>query len=269
MTWRLLDTIAYAFTGLFALLGLLYMLTPVLIILPISLSADRYLSLPIEQYSTEWYDRLWNSAGYMSAFSNTFLVGLATAAFSVVFGTMAAIAVVRGNVRFARGVSLLVMSPLIMPQIILAIGVFPVAAAFGMIGSKVAIAMAHAAIATSLVFTTVSSALRGYNRNMELSAMTLGAGHVRTFMHVTLPMTRLGMLVGAIFAFAFSFDEIIIALFLTDASSMTLPVFMWNEIRYQMDPTIAAASTVAIVLSLSLLTAVALLQKAGKRKIKG
>jgi ABC-type spermidine/putrescine transport system permease subunit II len=269
MNWRLFDNIAYAATGLFAFLGLLYMLTPVLIILPISLSADRYLSLPTTQFSTVWYERLWNSGGYMSAFTNTFIVGLTTAALSAIFGTMAAMAVVRGNVFFARAISLVVMSPLVMPQIILAIGIFPVVASVGMIGSKVALAMAHAAIATSLVFTTVSAALRGYNRNMELSAMTLGAGHFRTFLHVTLPMTRLGMLVGAIFAFAFSFDEIIIALFLTDASSVTLPVFMWNEIRYQMDPTIAAASTVAIVLSLSLLSAVALLQRAGKRNING
>jgi putative spermidine/putrescine transport system permease protein len=153
-----------------------------------------------------------------------------------------------------------------MPQIILAIGIFPVIAAAGLIGTKTAVVIAHSAVTVSLVFITVSSALRGYSRNLELGAMTLGAGYFRTFMHVTFPMIRLGMIVGGIFAFAFSFDEIIIALFLTDADSVTLPVFMWNEIRYQMDPTIAAASAVAIVLSLSLLSAVALLQRAGKPK---
>lgn len=268
MNWSLFDRVATVVTIIFAILGLLYMLMPVLVILPISLSADRYLALPISDVSAQWYDRLWASEGYMTAFRNTFIVGAATAVISAILGTMAALAVVRGNVVFSRFISLAVMSPLVMPQIILAIGIFPIVAGVGMIGSKVAVAVAHAAIATSLVFTTVSSALRGYSRNMEMSAMTLGAGHVRTFLHVTFPMIRLGMLVGAIFAFAFSFDEIIIALFLTDASSVTLPVFMWNEIRYQMDPTIAAASTVAIVLSLSLLSAVALLQRASKRNNK-
>ncbi|RWJ05705.1 ABC transporter permease [Mesorhizobium sp.] len=266
MNWRLFDRLASIITLSVSVLGLLYLLTPILIIVPISFSADRFFTLPIEEISFQWYDRLWNSAGYLAAFRNTAVVGLTAALISAVLGTLAALAVVRGNVVFGRSVSALVMAPLVMPQIILAIGVFPVVASFGMIGSKFAVAAVHAAVASSLVFTTVSASLRGYSPNMELSAMTLGANHLNTFRHVTFPMIRLGVLIGAIFAFAFSFDEIIIALFLTDASSVTLPVYMWNEIRFQMDPTIAAASAVAIVFSLSLLSAVAVLQRVGQAK---
>ncbi|MDI6029300.1 ABC transporter permease [Corticibacterium sp. UT-5YL-CI-8] len=266
MNWTLFDRIAKLVTIGFSVFGLVYLLTPILVIVPISFSADRFFSLPMHDISFQWYDRLWNSTGYLLAFTNTVIVGVVTALIAVVLGTLAALAVVRGNVVFGRVISGLVMAPLVMPQIILAIGVFPVVASLGMLGSKLAVAAVHAAVATSLVFTTVSSALRGYSPNMELSAMTLGAGHIHTFWHVTFPMIRLGMMVGAIFAFAFSFDEIIIALFLTDASSVTLPVYMWNEIRFQMDPTIAAASAVAIVFSLSLLSAVALLQRAGRNQ---
>ncbi|RWB28300.1 MAG: ABC transporter permease [Mesorhizobium sp.] len=263
MNWRVFDRLATGVTVGFSVLGLLYLLTPILVIVPISFSADRFFTLPIKAVSYQWYDRLWNNPGYLLAFGNTAAVGLATALMSATLGTLAALAVVRGKVVFGRPISGIVMAPLVMPQIILAIGVFPVVASVGMIGSKLAVAAVHSAVATSLVFTTVSAALRGYSPNMELSAMTLGAGHVNTFRHVTFPMIRLGILIGAIFAFAFSFDEIIIALFLTDASSVTLPVYMWNEIRFQMDPTIAAASAVAIVFSLSLLSAVALLQRVG------
>lgn len=269
MAWKLFDRVARALTVVFALLGLAYMLTPILVIVPISFSTERYLRLPVPDYSTKWYERMWESAGYMTAFSNTILIGLGVALAAAVLGTMAALAVIRGRLRFGSLIAMGMMSPLVMPQIILAIGIYPVMANFGLIGTRTAVIIAHVAIAIPLVFTTVSAALRGHSENMELAAMTLGANSFRTFMHVTLPMIRLGMVVGAIFAFALSFDEIIIALFLTDASSVTLPVFMWNELRYQMEPTIAAASTVAVILSLSLLTAVAALQRAGKRFSQG
>ncbi|TPN81132.1 ABC transporter permease [Mesorhizobium sp. CU2] len=265
MNWRLFDRFASVTTVVVALLGLAYMLTPLFVIFPISFSSERYLRLPVPSYSIHWYERMWNSQGYMTAFSNTILVGLGVGLAAAILGTMAALGVVRGRLRFGGTVSMMIMSPLIMPQIILAIGIFPIMAALGLVGTRAAVIMAHVAIAIPLVFTTVSASLRSYSDSMELAAMTLGANNVRTFLHVTLPMIRLGIIVGAIFAFALSFDEIIIALFLTDASSVTLPVFMWNELRYQMEPTIAAASTVAVIFSLSLLTAVALLQRAGKR----
>lgn len=265
MNWRLFDRLAAIATTCSAVIGLIYLLIPVLIILPVSFSSDRYLTLPVSAISTQWYQRLWQSPGYQTAFSNTLIVGCSVALLSAMFGTMSALALVRGNFRFARAAAAVTMTPLIMPQIILAIGIFPVMKEFGLIGTRLSVILAHTAIASSLVFITVSAALRGYSRTLELSAMTLGAGHFRTFVYVTLPMIRLGVMAGAVFAFALSFDEVIIAMFLTDASSVTLPVFMWNEIIFQMDPTIAAASTVAVLLSMSLLSATAFLQWVEKR----
>jgi putative spermidine/putrescine transport system permease protein len=116
-------------------------------------------------------------------------------------------------------------------------------------------------LAIPLVFATVSASLRGYSENLELAAMTLGADTLRTFVYVTWPMIRPGVIVGAIFAFASSFDEVVVALFVTDAASVTLPVFLWNELFSNMDPTIAAASTLAILFSTGLLGVVALLQR--------
>ncbi|TPK60912.1 ABC transporter permease [Mesorhizobium sp. B2-4-15] len=261
MSWTAFERLTHLASRIFATLGLFYLILPILILAPLSLSSGLFLDLPLPGVSLQWYQRMWNHPGYLSSFSNTLMIGLGVALVSVLLGTMAALAVVRGKIPFAKAISGLLLSPLIMPQIILAIGIFPILARFNLIGSRAAVIVAHTAVATPLVFVTVSAALRGYSENLELAAMTLGANGWRTFVHVTFPMIRLGMLTGAIFAFAFSFDEIIIALFLTDASSVTLPVFIWNELRYQMDPTIAAASTVAIVLALGLLGTVTLLQR--------
>ena len=117
-------------------------------------------------------------------------------------------------------------------------------------------------VATPLVFITVSAALRSYDSTFEMAAMTLGANGWKSFWFVTFPMIRLGVLAGGIFAFSFSFDEIIIALFLTNTQTTTLPKQLYSELRYNMTPTIAAASSVIIAISLLLLTAVALIEKA-------
>ncbi|TPI57351.1 ABC transporter permease [Mesorhizobium sp. B3-1-3] len=261
MNWTAFERLTRFASLLFAVGGLIYLILPVLILAPLSLSSGLFLDLPLPGLSMQWYSRMWNHPGYLASFSNTLMIGIGVAVLSVLLGTMAGLAIVRGRMPFGRALSGLILSPLIMPQIILAIGIFPILARFDLIGSRAAVIVAHTAVATPLVFVTVSAALRGYSQNMDLAAMTLGANGWRTFWHVTFPMIRLGMLTGAIFAFAFSFDEIIIALFLTDASSVTLPVFIWNELRYQMDPTIAAASTVAIVLALGLLGVATLLQR--------
>ncbi|MGE3874941.1 MAG: ABC transporter permease [Parvibaculaceae bacterium] len=265
MSWRLFNNILRIARMSLACLGLAYMLAPIFVILLLSVSSERYLDLPITGVSAQWYQRLWDHPGYMRSFMNTLIVGIAVSGFTMVLGTMAALAVVRGKLRYGKEISSVIMAPLIMPQIILAIGIFPILAGFDLIGSRLGVIVSHTAVALPLVFMTVSASLRGYSQSMELAAMTLGANNWQTFVHVTFPMIRLGMVVGGIFAFAFSFDEIIIALFLTDASSVTLPVFMWNELRFQMDPTIAAASTVAIVLSLAMLSAVGLLQRRSRK----
>ncbi|RWB74589.1 MAG: ABC transporter permease [Mesorhizobium sp.] len=264
--WPLFNRLVKAVSLAVTAVSVIYMLTPILVIVPVSFSSDRYISFPVPGYSPQWYEKMLGSEGYRLAIWNTLITGTSVAAIAAIFGTLTALAIVRGKVRFGRALTGLAVAPLIMPQIIVAIGAYPVVASVGLIGTKLGVILIHSAIALPLVFITVSSSLRSYSPNMELAAMTLGADDWRTFVHVTWPMIRLGVIVGAIFAFAASFDEIIIALFLTDASSVTLPVYMWNELRFQMEPTIAAASTLAIVVSLSLLSAVALLQRAGHKK---
>ena len=261
MSWALAMRLTRAAILGTAGLALLYLILPTFVIVPLSFSSKTYLSFPPPGWSRQWYLELWAQKNYLTAFSNSIKIGVAAAAIATVLGTLAALGIVRGRLRAMRPLSALIIAPLMLPQIILAIGMFPILAKFGLIGSYLGVILAHAVVCTPLVFITVSASLRGYEESYELAAMTLGANWWQSFRYVTFPMIKLGMLVGAIFAFSFSFDEIIIALFLTDFETFTLPKQLYDELRYQMKPTIAAASTFVIVVSLLLLTTVALIQR--------
>ncbi|MER8387114.1 ABC transporter permease [Mesorhizobium sp. M1380] len=259
--WPTFSKILSVMMHIIVYLTCLYLIIPTLIILPLSVSSDRYLSFPPKGYSLEWYQRLVDTPGYGYSFVNSLKVGIPVTILAMVIGTFAALALVRGNIPFRRSFSALILAPLMLPQIILAIGLFPILAAVGLIGSYTGLILAHTVIAAPLVMITVSAALRSISPNYELAAMTMGANWWQSFWSVTFPMIRPGVLVGGLFAFASSFDEIIIALFLTDSNTITLPKFMFGELQYQMDPTIAAASTVVVSISLLLLVIVAIIQR--------
>ena len=261
MSWALAMRLMRAAILGIAGLALLYLILPTFVIVPLSFSSKTYLSFPPPGWSLQWYLELWAQKNYLTAFSNSIKIGVVAAALATVLGTLAALGIVRGRLRAMRPLSALIIAPLMLPQIILAIGMFPILAKFGLIGSYLGVILGHTIVCTPLVFITVSASLRGYEESYELAAMTLGANWWQSFRYVTFPMIKLGMLVGAIFAFSFSFDEIIIALFLTDFETFTLPKQLYDELRYQMKPTIAAASTFVIVISLLLLTTVALIQR--------
>jgi ABC-type spermidine/putrescine transport system permease subunit II len=257
--WRIL---LVAFTGL----ACLYLVLPTFVIVPLSFSSSLYLSFPPPGWSTRWYVALWHSNLYNAAFMHSILIGVPAAGVAVVFGTMLALALVRGRPWGRRGLTALAIAPFLLPQIILALGLYSMLAKFGLTASYTGVILGHAVVATPLVFITVSAALRSCDPTFEMAAMTLGANGWKSFWFVTFPMIRLGVLTGGIFAFSFSFDEIIIALFLTNTQTITLPKQLYSELRYNMTPTIAAASTVIIALSLLLLTSVALVGRHARRR---
>jgi putative spermidine/putrescine transport system permease protein len=151
----------------------------------------------------------------------------------------------------------MMIAPLILPQIVLAIGLFPVMVKLGIIGSYTGILLGHTVVCMSLVFITVSAALRGYAPTYELAAMTLGANAWNTFRHVTFPMIGPSVMVGFIFAFTFSFDELILAIFLTNPVTRTVPRLLWEHLNYQVTPVIAAATMVLLLITLLLLVGAA------------
>lgn len=245
----------------FTALTLLYLVMPTFVVVPMSFSSQSYLSFPPPGWSTQWYEKMLARPDYPAAFWNSLQIGTTVALLSAIFGTLAALGLVRGRPPGERGLVALILAPLMLPQIILAIGMYPIMAKTGIIGTMAGLVIAHTVVSLPLVYITVAAALRSYPATYEIAAMTLGANWWQTFWHVTFPMTKLGIGVGAILAFAFSFDELILALFLAGPESRTLPRLLWNDLRAYVTPVIAAATTVVLCVSFILLGLAAWLQR--------
>jgi ABC-type spermidine/putrescine transport system permease subunit II len=244
----------------FVILVLAYLILPAFIVVPLSFSNQNYLSFPPPGWSLQWYEAMTRDIAWPQAAVNSFLIGVPTAGLSAVLGTLAALAVVRGRLGWAASASAVVIAPMLLPHVIMAIGLYPVMLDLGLLRGYLGVVIAHTVVATPLVFITVSASLRTYTDALELAAMICGAGPWATFWSVTFPMIRTGVVVGAVLAFATSFDELMLSLFLTGPGTRTLPRLIWEQMNMFLTPTIAAVATLIFVFSLGLLGAVAMLQ---------
>lgn len=190
-------------------LVILFLVAPILIVIPLSFSSAQYLTFPPPGFSLQWYRTFfgrsdWTGAALLSLWVGVSVMGLATA-----LGTLASLGLVRGRFRGRQTINSFVVSPMVVPGIIVAIGVYFFYARIGIIGNPVALITAHTALALPFVVVNVSATLYGFDERLEYAAMSLGANRWRTFWQVTLPIIRPGVLAGALFAFITSWDELI------------------------------------------------------------
>jgi len=253
-----------ALAALVALI-LIYLILPQFIVLPLSFSDKSYLSFPPTGWSTEWYRKIAENPSWAEATMNSLIIGIPAAFFSMVFGTLAAISIKRGAWGAAGSMSAAVVAPTMLPHVILAIGLYPMMIKLGLVGTHLAAIVGHTIIGIPLVFITVTAVLASQSGSLELAAMTLGANPWQTFWHVTFPMIRTGVVIGGILAFAASFDELMLSLFLTGAGTRTLPKLIWEQLNEFLTPTIAAAATLIFAFTLALLVIASVLQAAGTR----
>jgi putative spermidine/putrescine transport system permease protein len=256
----MIGSVLRAASAAFVAFVFLYLLLPVAVILPMSFSSQQYLSFPPAGWSLRWYRTMTSNPIWLDALVNSFRIGIPTAVLSMALGTLAAFGLTRGRFRFSRLATAAMLAPMMLPHIIIAIGLYPVMLDLRLLHSPLAPVLGHTVVATPLVFVTVSAALKGYDPALELAAMTLGANWWGTFRHVTLPQIRMAVLVGGIFAFAASFDELILSLFLTRAETRTLPRLLWEQMNDYLTPTIAAVASLVLGLSLVLLALAAVLR---------
>jgi ABC-type spermidine/putrescine transport system permease subunit II len=179
----------------------------------------------------------------------------------MVLGTLSALAVTRGGRRWTGWVASLVIAPMMLPHIIIAIGLYPTMLDLNLANTYIAVILGHTVVAMPLVFTTVSATLRSYDPALEFAAMTLGANGWRAFRYVTLPMIGSGLAIGGIFAFAISFDELMLALFLASPHTETLPRLLWEHLQQTITPVIAAVATLVLLFTVVLMGAVLLLRR--------
>jgi putative spermidine/putrescine transport system permease protein len=248
-----------------ASLVLLYLVFPILVVVPLSFSAGTYLSFPPPGFSLRWYENFLGRADWLGAASLSLWVGGAVMILATALGAPAALALVRGNFRGKDLLTGFIISPLIAPVIIVAIGIYFFYARLGLVGNPIALVIAHTALAVPFVVINVTATLQGFDERLEQAAMNLGATPWRTFWQVTFPIIRPGVLAGALFAFISSFDELVVALFVSGTSAVTLPRKMWESIRFEIDPTIAAVSTILIVLTGAVFLSAELLRRRSER----
>ncbi|SIT35359.1 Spermidine Putrescine ABC transporter permease component potC [Paraburkholderia piptadeniae] len=238
-----------------AVLTLLYLILPVLAIVPLSFSSSTFLVYPIPGWSLRWYQNLIASDEWRMAAKNSFIVAPSATVFATVLGTLAAIGLTKANFKGKALLMAVLISPMIVPVVVVGVGMYLFFAPLGLANTYIGLIMAHASLGVPFVVTTVAATLQGFNYNLVRASLSLGANPVKTFFNITLPVIAPGVISGALFAFATSFDEVVVTLFLAGADQTTLPRQMFTGIRENISPTIAALATILIVFSTCLLLA--------------
>ena len=226
-----------------------FLLLPTLIILPISFSAASDTLFPPMAFSLKWYRSVLSDPDWQSAAITSFQVACLTVICAVVLGTAAALALFRGRFAGRALARALLLSPLVTPVVVLAIGIFMVFSRWHLVGTLTGLVAADTILAIPFVVALVTATLQTLNPNLELASAGLGAGPWRTFWRVVLPLILPGVVAGAIVAFITSWDEVVIAIFLTTPSLRTLPVLIWSGVRAELSPAVAAVGSILIIVS--------------------
>ena len=246
-----------------AALALAFLVIPTLIVVPMSFSASQYLEFPPREWSLRWYRNYFDSASWMQATATSFKAGFLTVVVATPLGTLAAYGLFGSRLRFAKAIHIALIAPLIVPLILAGIAIFYVYVKLKLVNSLIGLVLAHSMLAIPLVMMVVTSALKSYDMNQEMVARSLGASRPRAFLMVTLPQIRFAVVTSAVLSFLTSFDEVIVALFVSGGSNSTLTRNMFNALRDQIDPTIAAISTMMVLVTTVLLV---LAQIAGRKR---
>lgn len=250
------------------LLTLFFLMVPILVIIPLSFADSTFLTYPIPGFSLRWYESLFQSDEWMRSAKNSFIIAPAATILATVLGTLAAVGLNKANFRGKALVMAVLISPMIVPVVVVGVGVYIFFAQIGLSETYLGLVIAHAALGAPFVVTTVSATLQGFNHNLVRASLSLGASPLYTFFRITLPVIAPGLISGALFAFATSFDEVVITLFIAGPDQATLPRQMFSGIRENISPAIAALATILIVFSTGLLLALEWLRGRNKAAAK-
>lgn len=241
------------FLYLFVAFVLFFLIAPTLVVIPLSFSPTTFMQFPPEGISFQWYEKYLSQPGWIRATWNSIVIALITPLIAVPVGSLAAYALVRGTFVGRKSISFLLLLPIIVPTLVTAIAVFKVFSQMKLTGTISGFVLAHAVLAVPFVVTIMMATLKGVDPQLESAAMTLGATRLRTVRLVTLPIATPGLLASSLFSFLVSFDELIVAIFISSPLVNTLPKRLWDGIRLELEPTLAAVSSILVVVSLIVL----------------
>jgi len=249
-----------------------FLIFPILIIIPLSFNAIDFftftkgmLALDPDAYSFKHYRNFFNSEDWQLALRNSFIIAPIATVLATGLGTLAAIGLSQSHVPFKRTIMAIMISPMIVPLIISAAGMYFFYSRIGLQGTYFGVILAHTALGIPFVIITVTATLVGFDKSLTRAAANLGADPITTFFKVQMPLIIPGVVSGALFAFITSLDEVVVVLFLGSASQKTLPWQMFTGLREQISPTILAVATLMVALSVLLLTVLELLRRRSER----
>jgi putative spermidine/putrescine transport system permease protein len=261
----------YAFRILCGLI-FFYLIAPILVIIPLSFNAQNFFTFTPEMlrldpagFSTKHYRDFFTNVDWQVPLLNSLQIAPVATLIAVALGTLAAVGLSQSHVPFKRAIMAILISPMIVPLIISAAGMYFFYSRIGLQGTYWGVVLAHAALGIPFVIITVTATLVGFDRSLTRAAASLGAGPLRTFWRVQMPLILPGVVSGGLFAFITSFDEVVVVMFMGAAGQKTLPWQMFTGLREQISPTILAAATVLIAISVLVLAALELLRRRNER----
>lgn len=249
------DKLGWYALRIFCIAVLVFLLLPILVIIPLSFSSSTFLSYPMPGWSLRWYENLFTSDEWIRATRNSFIVAPLATLLATVLGTLAAVGLARVQF-FGKGVLMsLLIAPMVVPVVVVGVSTYLFFVQIGLADTYLGLVLVHAALGAPFVLTTVLATLQSFNHNLVRASLGLGAPPLTTFFRVTLPIIAPGVISGALFAFATSFDEVVVTLFIAGPSQVTLPRQMFTGIRENISPTIAAVATLLIIFTTLLMLA--------------
>lgn len=249
----------------YAALVLAFLLVPLFVIVPMSLTSGTSLALPTPGWSLRWYEELLIDTRWISSFWTSIVIALSTTALSCLLGIPAAIGLAWGEFPGKRLLYAVLMVPLLVPVVVVGVAAFSFFATLGLVGNRISIILTHTAMAVPVMVATVVASLSGFDRTLLKASASLGAGTGRTFFRVLLPLIAPGVVTGAIITFIISFDEVVVASFLSVAAERTLPRMIFSGVRESISPAIASVAVLLIVFSALLLGMIGWLQARAQR----
>lgn len=227
----------------------LWLVAPTLVIVPISFAQKKSLAFPPDGFSLQWYANILNSPDWFGSIVSSLKIAAIVAVVATVIGTLAAMGLARMKAGSGGILRAILITPMIVPGVVLAIGIYAVYLDHQMVGTLTGYVLAHSMLAIPFVIIAVGASLAVFDTRLETAAASLGASRLTTFFTVTLPLIAPGILSGLLFAFVTSFDEVIVALFINSPTLKTLPVQIFASMTRDSDPTVAAVGTLIFVLT--------------------
>lgn len=250
---------------LFGILLMLFLVVPLLAVIPLSFSSGSFLSYPLPGLSMQWYEKVFGDGPWMEALRNSLIIGAVSTLAATVLGTLAAYAFARRDLPQPTAMLGFLIAPMIVPPVISGLGMYFLMAKIGLTASMTGVILAHTVLAAPFVLITVTATLQGFDMGLLRAAASLGAPPFSAFMTIVVPVIAPGIISGALFAFMTSFDEVVVTLFIAGPAQRTLPLKMFEGLRDNIEPSILAMATFLMLIAvLSLITAVFLVNRNAK-----